>query len=200
MGLQLRFRVRLALDRLQDRLGVSPPDAEEGSPRDRLSPRVVLPFEVAGRPAALSFGRPAARGRVVFGDLVPWGALWRTGADEATVLYLPVAAHVAGMPLRRGRYSLYTVPEADSWTVVVNRSIRQSGRTRDEVGAKGNRFSNAYTGVVAASEVGRAPVPVVECPLREALTASVIEQSNHRTVLRLEWERRGFDLPIVVSP
>lgn len=195
MGLQLRFRLRLALDRLEDAVGSSPTCIHEDAP-ERPSPHATLSFNVGGAPGLLCYGRPSVRNRTIFGDVVPWGALWRTGANEATVLYLPTRASVAGISVKRGRYSLYTVPEPDSWTIILNRSIRQSGRTRDEIGAAGNHFDNAYVGVVASSEVGRATVPNVESDFHELLTAQVQEENGGATVLRFAWERRAFDLPI----
>ena len=90
MAFAIRFRVRLALDRLHAIISVPlecEPRVASGTP-GRVSPRDSVPFEVGGRAALLCFGRPSARGRRVFGDLVPYGELWRLGANEPTVLHL----------------------------------------------------------------------------------------------------------------
>jgi hypothetical protein len=159
----------------------------------------VLPFTVSDRPALLCYGRPAVGGRRIFGGLVPFGALWRTGADEPTTLHLPFAASVAGLQVPRGRYSLYTVPEesgAGSWQLVLNRSTRQSGRTRDEVGRRGNHFPNAYTAAVRSTEVGRVPVDTESIDPVERLTARVVPGERSAALLLIEWERVRIRVPI----
>jgi hypothetical protein len=60
--------------------------------------------------AKICYSRPYARGRVIFGDLVPWDTLWRTGANEPTIIFLNRRATIAGMEVRQGSYSIYTVP------------------------------------------------------------------------------------------
>lgn len=195
MGLQLRFRARLLRDRLKDLSGVELKCTHNQSD-DRPSPHVPLRFAVGGEDALLCYGQPSVRDRVIFGALVPWGELWRTGANEATLLALPFRALVAGIELARGRYSIYSIPSPDSWMVVINRSIRQSGRTRDEVGPRGNHFSNAYVGAVARSEIGRRVVPTRSCDFREQLTITPVIETPDRTVLAFEWERCAFDVPI----
>ena len=195
----LRFRLRILADRLHDALIGVPMGCslEEGNAR-RDSPRDELRFEVGGRPALLCYGRPAARGRPIFGDLVPFGELWRTGADEPTVLHLPFRATVAGVPLGRGRYSIYTIPGEARWTLVINRATRQSGRTREETGKRGTVFPNAYTEAVRAQEIARVPVEVESVPHSERLTARTDVVSPSETTLRFEWESVSVMIPIRV--
>jgi hypothetical protein len=104
----LRFRLRLALDRLRWRFGADLrcERAGGGQAVERESPDAALRFEVGGNEALLCYGRPAARGRTVFGDLVPFGELWRTGANEPTVLQLSFDADVAGLGVALGKYTL----------------------------------------------------------------------------------------------
>src|SRR3954466_7853229 len=113
----------------------------------RKSPLDSLTFKVADQPVKVCYGRPSSRGRVMLGgEAVPYGKLWRTGANEPTVFYAPVALKVAGIAVQPGVYSLYTVPGASEWEIIVNRSISQWGK-EDE-----------YTHAVKAQEVGRAKV------------------------------------------
>lgn len=169
----------------------------DGANDQRDSPRSSLRFDIGGKPAQLCYGRPAARGRRIFGELVPFDHLWRTGANEPTVLLLPFPAVVAGIRVPRGRYSVYSIPHESRWTLVLNRSTRQSGRTREEAGKHGNRFPDAYTSAVRAAEVGRAPVRTVMVPYRERLTAMAKVDTPRQTTLVLEWERTGLLIPIV---
>ena len=100
------------------------------------------------------YGRPSLRGRQMLGtEHVPYGKLWRTGANEPTIFYTPVALQVAGIRVPPGVYSLYTVPGKTEWEVIVNRSITQwghetqlhrlgegaGGRTREGAGAGDRR-------------------------------------------------------------
>jgi hypothetical protein len=66
----------------------------------------------------VDYSRPSAKGRKIFGDLVPFGQLWRTGANASTKITVSDDAKVAGMPLPKGTYALYTIPGEKEWTVI----------------------------------------------------------------------------------
>ena len=94
----------------------------------RKSPLDSLTFTVAKQPVKVCYGRPSSRGRVMLGgEAVPYGKLWRTGANEPTIFFTPVALTVAGITVPPGTYSLYTVPNATEWEIIVNRSTKQWG-------------------------------------------------------------------------
>jgi hypothetical protein len=133
---------------------------------------------------------------MVFGGLVPFGELWRTGANEPTVLQLSFDADVAGLEVAQGKYSLYTVPSPNRWTLVLNRSIRQWGLTRPERGRKGRLFQSAYTPLVQAAEVGRVSVASEKIPYVEELTMRAEPVDVDRTDVLLEWETTGIRIPI----
>jgi Protein of unknown function (DUF2911) len=198
MSLELRLRAGILVDRARSFVSVPTTCFHENAPGSRDSPHEVLPFDVGPHRALICYGRPSARGRTVFGDLVPWGALWRTGADEPTTIYLPFAARIAGIGVPRGLYSIYTVPHESSWTIVVNRSIRQSGRTREEVGKKGNHFPDAYTSAVRRAEVGRAEVESGPCAPRERLTITPSPATEVATNLLIEWGSVRATVPVEV--
>ena len=88
----------------------------------RASPYDSVTVPLGSDTALLCYGRPSMRGRTIFGGLIPFGELWRTGANEPTILHLPVAAKIAGIPVEAGSYSIYTMPGQTEWTVIVNRS------------------------------------------------------------------------------
>lgn len=201
MSYRVRFHLGLAADRLRSLVGVPLECGGRGSGEEhgaRESPPGALRFLVGGREALLCYGRPAARGRTVFGGLVPWGDLWRLGANEPTVLHLPFSARVAGVRVRRGKVALYAVPAPTGWTLVLNRSTRQWGLTRPERGADGVVYQSAYTGPVRGAELGRVPVETRSTGHVERLTASAERESDRRSVLLLEWETTQLRIPIEV--
>jgi hypothetical protein len=69
----------------------------------------------------IEYNRPVARGRDLFGALVPWGRVWTPGADYATTIELSTAVQVEGQALHAGTFSLWTEPQQDRWTVIFNR-------------------------------------------------------------------------------
>ncbi len=77
--------------------------------------------------AKVIYSRPQKKGRVVFGELEPYGKVWRTGANEATEIKIYKDIMVAGKPLKAGTYSLFTIPEKDKWTVIFNSDLDQWG-------------------------------------------------------------------------
>lgn len=109
----------------------------------RVSPLDSVTFRVAGVDVKICYGRPSARGRTMIGgSSVPFGKIWRTGANEPTLLRTPVALTIAGVPVPAGTYSVYTVPGEAEWEIIVNRSYSQWGRERfytDESPSSGSR-------------------------------------------------------------
>ncbi len=94
----------------------------------RPSPLDSLTFTLGGHPVKICYGRPSARGRrMIGGPSVPYGQLWRTGANEPTMIHTTTALSIAGVRVQPGSYSLYTVPGEEQWQIVVNRSISQWG-------------------------------------------------------------------------
>jgi hypothetical protein len=71
--------------------------------------------------ARLIYSRPQKNGRIVFGELVEYGQVWRLGANEATELELNRDVKVAGNKVKRGRYTMYAIPFTDKWTIILNK-------------------------------------------------------------------------------
>ncbi len=165
--------------------------AQRPSPFDSV---VVSP--TATVQAKLCYSRPQANGRTIFGELVPYDTLWRTGANEPTILHVSTPAVIAGVPVEPGNYSIYTVPSRGQWIVVVNASTSQWGLTQDAYGAEGNFFPNAYTEEVRAQEVGRAPIETREIEYTESLTASLEPSAESAYNLYFDWERTRVVIPV----
>jgi hypothetical protein len=76
---------------------------------------------------SIDYGQPHARGRTIVGDVVPFDAVWRTGANEATSLVTDVDLTVGGVAVPKGSYTLYTRPSRTGWTLIINKNTGQWG-------------------------------------------------------------------------
>lgn len=84
----------------------------------QLSPKSSLSQVVGLTQVNVEYSRPSSRGRNVFGDLVPFGKVWRTGANASTLITFGDDITIDGKNLKKGKYALYTLPKADSWEVI----------------------------------------------------------------------------------
>jgi len=73
------------------------------------------------------YGRPQKNGRIIFGDLVPYGSVWRLGANEATEIEFFKDVKIGGKKITKGKYTLYALPEADKWTIILNKETNTWG-------------------------------------------------------------------------
>jgi hypothetical protein len=73
------------------------------------------------------YGQPSKNGRVIFGTLEPFGKVWRTGADEATEITFSKDVVFGGKPVKAGTYTLFSIPDAKTWTVILNSKLGQWG-------------------------------------------------------------------------
>lgn len=89
-----------------------------------LSPLTETTQEIGLAQVKLSYSRPSAKGRKVFGELVPFGAVWRSGANASTKLTFGQDVKIEGNPLKAGTYALYTIPGEKEWTVIIHTNIR----------------------------------------------------------------------------
>lgn len=153
----------------------------------RPSPYDSTTVDLGPGAVKVCYGRPALKGRTMIGgEAVPYGQLWRTGANEPTTLHLDVPATIAGLRVEPGSYSLYTVPrEGDEWTLVLNRSTSQWGH------------ESQYTPEVEAQEVGRAPVPAE--PLDSPVETLTIRPMDDGSGLLLEWQNTRVRIPITYA-
>jgi len=80
---------------------------------------------VATTEIAISYNRPVARGRDIFGGIIPWGRIWHPGADSATTISFSTGVTLDGHPIAAGRYTLWTIPEEapKPWTMIVSRAV-----------------------------------------------------------------------------
>lgn len=100
---------------------------EVAEAQERASPLDHARAEIDGHQVEIQYGRPSMRGREIFGGLVPYGQVWRTGANEATHLRIPADMTIGGETVPAGEYTLWTVPAEDGWTLVINSETGQWG-------------------------------------------------------------------------
>jgi hypothetical protein len=108
-----------------------PAVAQRGDDADRASKNGKVEGTIDGVTVTLEYGRPNVKGRTIWGGLVPYGKVWRTGADEATTITFSADVEIGGEKLAAGTYSLYTLPGEDEWTVIFNKVADQWGTRYD---------------------------------------------------------------------
>ncbi|MDA0315138.1 MAG: DUF2911 domain-containing protein [Bacteroidetes bacterium] len=95
--------------------------SEEKANGQRPSPLIKAEGQAASKSIKVQYGSPAVKGRTIWGDLVPYNVVWRTGANEATYVELAEAVTVEGKTLAAGKYSIFSIPkESGAWTVIFN--------------------------------------------------------------------------------
>ncbi|KAB2809919.1 DUF2911 domain-containing protein [Phaeocystidibacter luteus] len=102
-------------------LSANAQDLPQPSPSANVMQRVGL------TDVEITYSRPAMRGRTIFGDLVPYGEMWRTGANKATAINFSTDVEIEGQKLEAGTYSLFTIPNKDSWTIILNKNTELWG-------------------------------------------------------------------------
>ena len=131
----------------------------------------------------VTYSRPQANGREVFGDLVPYGEVWRTGANEATEIKFYQEVTINGQKLAAGTYSLFTIPEQDAWTVIFNKAL-------DYWGAYSYKEQQD---VLRAS----APTQTLEQPL-EAFSIQFEKGEDNTAIMHLGWDDQVASLAITL--
>lgn len=93
----------------------------------RPSPLVEVDGPFHDAELTIEYSSPAVKGRTVWGDLVPYGKVWRTGANEATTFEIDQDIEIQGELLPAGKYGLFTIPEESEWTIIFNSEWDQWG-------------------------------------------------------------------------
>ncbi len=132
----------------------------------------------------IEYSRPSAKGRTVYGDLVPFGKHWRTGANANTTISFSEDVKIAGKDLKKGKYALYTTPKADSWDVIFYTDTNNWGLPEEWNEAK------VAVKVTVKPETTTKPV--------ESFSIFLNNLTNDSGVIELAWERTTVTIPFSV--
>jgi hypothetical protein len=149
----------------------------------RASPHESVKATVDGATITVDYGRPYMKGRKIMGGLVPYGKVWRTGADEATTLTTDKAIQIGGAAVAAGKYTLYTLPGENEWQLIINKQTGQWGTEYDK-----------------AQDLGRVPLKksATSAPV-EQLTIGIDKNPAGGGVLKIAWENTELSAPITVT-
>lgn len=142
-----------------------------------LSPRAFA----SNKHVSVSYGQPSKRNRVIFGELVPYGQVWRTGANEATEITFRTKMKIAGVPVDTGTYTFFTIPGEKEWTIILNKQLGQWGAYEYEKHKD--------------KDVVKVNVPVV--PLKKMQEKLVYEVS--RKALTIKWDKTSVNIPLIIN-
>lgn len=154
-------------------------DLPSDLPLSELSAKAHLEQTIGVTQVSLDYYRPNKQGREIWGELVPYGEVWRAGANNTTTISLSTPVLIEGEALAAGTYSLFVLPQAKSWTFIFDSSLNQFG-------------AFFYSG---QSDVLRVEVPVQKWKKeQESLSFSFDKVVENRAELSLSWGKRGATL------
>jgi hypothetical protein len=148
------------------------------------SPEVKQTYAVGAAKVDLFYCSPSKKGRDIFGGLIKYGEVWRTGANEPTTFETDKNLTIGEKSLPAGKYSLWTIPQKDSWTVILNKEIPYWGD-----GSGGKAARNDKTDVIQVV----VPVEKLTAP-QEKLS---IDANNNS--LNISWDMTKVSVPITVE-
>lgn len=151
-----------------------------------LSPESLLKQKIGNVEFEISYGRPAARGRKIFGELVPFGDVWRTGAGPGTKLKFDKPVSIGEKIIDPGTYTIATIPDVEKWTILLNSNTKKI-------------FGAQQDGYDEETEIVRLDVPVQKTMyFYESLTFDIDVVNNNAEVI-ISWESTQVHFPIVTS-
>jgi Protein of unknown function (DUF2911) len=100
--------------------------------QSKPSPPAEAHVTIAGKLISIKYSAPSMRGRHIFGGLVPYGKVWRAGANEATALHTEADLQLGDLKVPKGDYTLYILPDDNRWTLIVNKQTGQWGTEYDQ--------------------------------------------------------------------
>ena len=148
------------------------------------SPEETVHYNLNGYDIEVFYNRPYKKDRNIFGGLVPYGRVWRTGANEATTFETNQDLNIGGDILPAGKYTLWTIPEAEYWTIIFNSKQYSWGVDRNGVSRE------------AEHDVMQVRVPASQTPeVKEQFTIA-LEDVSAKPVLTLAWDQTLVWLPL----
>lgn len=150
------------------------------------SPSSKLVQTVGLTDVTIEYSRPSMKGRTIFGDLVPYGTMWRTGANASTKVSFSEDVTVGGKELKKGKYALYTIPGESEWTIIFHNNITHGGTGGDNY----KEEEDAVRFTVKPSKTGHAV---------ETFTIDVGDLTNDGANINLKWANTKVAIPLGVA-
>jgi len=159
---------------------IAPAAAQQKPP---LSPPGQAAVTIGAASITIDYARPSMRGRKIMGELVPYGKVWRTGANAATTLKTTAAMEIGGTLVPAGTYTLYTLPGEKAWKLIINK----------QTGQWGTQYSEAQDLARVDLNVGATAAPV------EQFTITLTGTGAAAGLLTMEWENTKLTIPFAVK-
>ncbi|WP_149275262.1 DUF2911 domain-containing protein [Pareuzebyella sediminis] len=151
------------------------------------SPEKVAAFDQGGFDLTVKYSSPSKKGRKIFGGLVPYDQVWRTGANEPTTFTTGSDIKIGGKTLPSGTYSLWTIPGIDNWTVIFNEDIPDWGVTLLSGGSE--------TARIPEKDVLKVEIPSEET--KETIENFTIDfKVEQELYMSIAWEKTNVEIPI----
>ena len=147
------------------------------------SPPAETSQTVDGKAVSIHYGAPSMRGRKIFGDLVPYDKVWRTGANAATSLKTEVNLQIGTAMVPAGNYTLYTLPSAGTWKLIINKQTGQWGTKYDQ--------SQDLARVDMKKETLSSP--------QEVMSITLEPFQGKTSSLHVKWDTTDVSVPVVAE-
>jgi len=146
-----------------------------------MSPSAIISQDLGLAHVTVNYSRPAMKGRAIFGNLVPFQKVWRTGANKITSITFDAPIKINGAELKTGSYGIYTIPGKESWKVIINRDADQWG---------------AYEYDKSKDVISFDVQPLELNYLQEYLTIEFTEFTPTKAYVMISWEKTGVKFSI----
>ncbi len=150
------------------------------SGKPMLSPPASATVKLDGKSVTVNYNAPSMRGRTIYGDIVPYGKIWRTGANPATTLVTQAELTIGSLKVPAGTYTLYTLPAAGQWMLIVNKQTGQWGTEYDQ-----------------AQDLGRVEMRMSALSTPQEVMSITFEHTHHEsTELHIKWAGEDHYVPV----
>jgi hypothetical protein len=148
-----------------------------------LSPPATASVELGGKQVTIDYSAPSMRGRKIFGGLVPYGKVWRTGANPATTIKTAADLKIGTATVPAGTYTLYTLPSETNWKLIINKQTGQWGTVYNE-----------------SQDLARVDMQKNTLPQpQEKMSISFENTQGNQTQLHVRWETTDVWVPVVAQ-
>ena len=151
--------------------------------QEPLSPPARTSVTINGKKLLIAYSSPRIRGRKIMGGLVPYGQWWRTGADNATTFQTDADLDLGGLKVPKGIYTIYTLPGATEWQLIINRQTGQWGTEYNQ-----------------RQDLGRVKMNLAQIPaLVDSFKIELLSTGGNKGLMKMTWERTEVSVPFTVQ-